>query len=63
LKKSDHLELIAALPDPGRYSVNDTIVSFDRIRENRGENVPATLRLSTKVSTDPSRTILTSLAR
>jgi preprotein translocase subunit SecF len=32
--ESGHVNVIAALPDAVGYSVNDTIVIFDRVREN-----------------------------
>lgn len=58
-----NLELIAAFLTLIGYSVNDTIVVFDRIRENRGKNlVPTAQIINDSINQTLSRTILTSFA-
>ncbi len=58
-----NLELIAAFLTLVGYSVNDTIVVFDRIRENRGKNVlPTAQIINDSINQTLSRTILTSFA-
>lgn len=55
------LEMIAAFLTIIGYSLNDTIVVFDRIRENRGKNGTITPALITKsINQTISRTLLTS---
>ena len=56
------LEIIAALLTVIGYSLNDTIVVFDRIREVRGKRKQITSdMINTSISQTLSRTILTSL--
>ncbi|MFH1614752.1 MAG: protein translocase subunit SecD [Planctomycetota bacterium] len=56
-----NLEIIAALLTIIGYSLNDTIVVFDRIRENRGKLPTLTPRIITNsINQTLSRTILTS---
>ena len=56
------LEIIAALLTVIGYSLNDTIVVFDRIREVRGKRTEITAEMiDTSISQTLSRTILTSL--
>jgi len=56
------LEIIAALLTVIGYSLNDTIVVFDRIREVRGKRTEITAdMINTSISQTLSRTILTSL--
>ncbi|MCK6457725.1 MAG: protein translocase subunit SecD [Phycisphaerae bacterium] len=56
------LALVAAMLTVVGYSVNDSIVVFDRIRENRGKLKEITPRLVTdSINQTLSRTILTSL--
>ena len=56
------LEIIAALLTVIGYSLNDTIVVFDRIREVRGKRTEITAdMIDTSISQTLSRTILTSL--
>ena len=56
------LEIIAALLTVIGYSLNDTIVVFDRIREVRGKRKQITAdMINTSISQTLSRTILTSL--
>ncbi len=56
------LEVIAALLTVIGYSLNDTIVVFDRIREVRGKRTEITKdMINTSISQTLSRTILTSL--
>ena len=56
------LEIIAALLTVIGYSLNDTIVVFDRIREVRGKRTEITGdMIDTSISQTLSRTILTSL--
>ena len=56
------LEIVAALLTVIGYSLNDTIVVFDRIREVRGkrQNITADM-INTSISQTLSRTILTSV--
>ena len=56
------LEIIAALLTVIGYSLNDTIVVFDRIREVRGKRTEITAEMiDTSISQTLSRTILTSV--
>jgi len=56
-----NLGLIAALLTIVGYSLNDTIVTFDRIRENRGKLAHATPAIIDKsINQNISRTMLTS---
>src|SRR2546425_10188289 len=59
------LPVLAALLTIIGYSVNDTIVAYDRLRENRGKLVPKGRtfadQLNDAVNQTLSRTILTSL--
>jgi preprotein translocase subunit SecF len=57
------LNTVAALLTIIGFSINDTIVIFDRIRENRRKNIKSELRDIVNVSVNQtlSRTILTSL--
>jgi len=56
------LALVAALLTVVGYSVNDTIVVFDRIRENRGRLAEVTKpMINTSISQTLSRTLLTIL--
>jgi len=56
-----NLEMIAAFLTIIGYSLNDTIVVFDRIRENRGKGTVLTPQLiSDSINQTLSRTILTS---
>ncbi len=56
-----NLEMIAAFLTIIGYSLNDTIVVFDRIRENKGKNGTITAALLTKsINQTLSRTLLTS---
>lgn len=56
------LEIVAALLTVIGYSLNDTIVVFDRIREVRGKRTEITAdMINTSISQTLSRTILTSL--
>lgn len=56
------LEIVAALLTVIGYSLNDTIVVFDRIREVRGKRTEITSEMiNTSISQTLSRTILTSL--
>ena len=56
-----NLEMIAAFLTIIGYSINDTIVVFDRIRENRGKNGLINAALLTKsINQTLSRTLLTS---
>ena len=56
------LEIIAALLTVIGYSLNDTIVVFDRIREVRGKRTEITAdMIDTSISQTLSRTILTSV--
>lgn len=56
------LEIIAALLTVIGYSLNDTIVVFDRIREVRGKRTEITAdMINTSISQTLSRTILTSV--
>ena len=56
------LEIIAALLTVIGYSLNDTIVVFDRIREVRGKRKQITAdMINTSISQTLSRTILTSV--
>ncbi len=59
------LPVLAALLTIIGYSVNDTIVAYDRLRENRGKFIPKGLtfaqQMNDAVNQTLSRTILTSL--
>lgn len=56
-----NLEMIAAFLTIIGYSLNDTIVVFDRIRENRGKTLTLTPKLiNDSINQTLSRTILTS---
>ena len=59
------LPVLAALLTIIGYSVNDTIVAYDRLRENRGKSMPKGRTFATQmndaVNQTLSRTILTSL--
>jgi SecD/SecF fusion protein len=56
------LEIVAALLTVIGYSLNDTIVVFDRIREVRGKRAEITSEIiNTSISQTLSRTILTSV--
>jgi len=59
------LPVLAALLTIIGYSVNDTIVAYDRLRENRGKSVPKgrtfAQQMNDAVNQTLSRTILTSL--
>ncbi len=56
------LSVLAAILTVIGYSLNDTIVIFDRIREQRGKRVELTAEMiNTSVSQTLSRTILTAL--
>lgn len=56
-----NLEMIAAFLTIIGYSLNDTIVVFDRIRENRGKlNILTPSLISSSINQTLSRTILTS---
>lgn len=56
------LEIVAAILTVIGYSLNDTIVIFDRIREVRGKQTKITKEmLNTSISQTLSRTIITSL--
>jgi preprotein translocase subunit SecF len=59
------LPVLAALLTIIGYSVNDTIVAYDRLRENRGKSVPRgrtfAHQMNDAVNQTLSRTILTSL--
>ena len=59
------LPVLAALLTIIGYSVNDTIVAYDRLRENRGKTVPKgrtfAQQMNDAVNQTLSRTILTSL--
>jgi SecD/SecF fusion protein len=56
------LEIVAALLTVIGYSLNDTIVVFDRIREVRGKRTEITAdMINTSISQTLSRTILTSV--
>ena len=57
-----NLEMIAAFLTIIGYSLNDTIVVFDRIRENRGQNADIKAELlNESINQTLSRTLLTSL--
>ena len=57
-----NLEMIAAFLTIIGYSLNDTIVVFDRIRENRGKSTALTAKLiSDSINQTLGRTLLTSL--
>ncbi len=57
-----NLEMIAAFLTIVGYSINDTIVIFDRIREVRGKNPAVTVKMiNDSLNQTLSRTILTSL--
>jgi len=57
-----NLEMIAAFLTIIGYSLNDTIVVFDRIRENRGKSGKLTAKMiSDSINQTLSRTLLTSL--
>jgi preprotein translocase subunit SecF len=59
------LPVLAALLTIIGYSVNDTIVAYDRLRENRGKSIPKgrtfAQQMNDAVNQTLSRTILTSL--
>jgi len=59
------LPVLAALLTVVGYSVNDTIVAYDRLRENRAKRIPASKsfadQMNDAVNQTLSRTILTSL--
>jgi preprotein translocase SecF subunit len=59
------LPVLAALLTIIGYSVNDTIVAYDRIRENRGKGVrkgvPFAEQINTAINQTLSRTVLTAL--
>ncbi|MDP1993053.1 MAG: protein translocase subunit SecF [Syntrophales bacterium] len=61
--KEFDLNIVAALLTIIGYSINDTIVIFDRIRENSRKNVKMSLLdvINTSVNQTLSRTLLTSL--
>lgn len=61
--KEINLSILAALLTIIGYSVNDTIVIFDRIRENRSRITPTTIDdvVNESVNATLSRTIITSL--
>jgi len=58
-----NLAIVAAILTIAGYSINDTVVVYDRIRENlrkfRKENVPAIINMS--INQTLSRTVMTSL--
>lgn len=57
-----NMEVVAALMTIAGYSLNDTIVVFDRLREIRGKNPAMTAEMiNTSLNQTLSRTILTSL--
>jgi SecD/SecF fusion protein len=57
-----NLEMIAALLTLVGYSMNDTVVVFDRIRENRGKDLrPTPQIINDSINQTLSRTILTSV--
>jgi len=57
-----NLEMIAAFLTIIGYSLNDTIVVFDRIRENRGKSGKLTAKMiSNSINQTLSRTLLTSV--
>lgn len=62
LNKEFTLTIVAALLTIIGYSINDTIVVFDRIRENRKKDIKSTLAnvINLSVNETLSRTILTS---
>jgi preprotein translocase subunit SecF len=62
LNKEFDLQIVAALLTIIGYSINDTIVIYDRIRENVRKNVRQSLRdtINLSVNQTLSRTILTS---
>ena len=56
-----NLEMIAAILTLIGYSMNDTVVVFDRIRENRGKDLrPTPQIINNSINQTLSRTILTS---
>jgi preprotein translocase subunit SecF len=58
------LPVLAALLTVIGYSVNDTIVAYDRLRENRGKaqrGLPFTQQMNVAVNQTLSRTVLTAL--
>jgi SecD/SecF fusion protein len=56
-----NLDIIAAILTLVGYSINDTIVVFDRIRENRGKDAQPTAKIiNDSINQTLSRTILTS---
>ena len=63
LNREISLTIVAALLTIGGYSINDTIVLFDRIRENRGMLKRKTFQEVVNISVNQtlSRTVLTSL--
>jgi SecD/SecF fusion protein len=55
------LNMIAAILTVGGYSLNDTIVLMDRIRENRGKSAEASGRMiNDSINQTISRTLITS---
>jgi preprotein translocase subunit SecF len=63
LNKEFDLTIVAALLTIIGYSINDTIVVFDRIRENTRKNIKQTLgdTINASINQTLSRTILTAL--
>jgi preprotein translocase subunit SecF len=63
LGKEINLTILAAILTLIGYSINDTIVVFDRIRENKHRITPATIRdvVNESINSTLSRTIITSL--
>jgi preprotein translocase SecF subunit len=59
------LPVLAALLTIIGYSVNDTIVAYDRVRENRGKGLrkgePFARQINTAINQTLSRTVLTAL--
>lgn len=59
------LPVLAALLTIIGYSVNDTIVAYDRVRENRGKGLrrgePFAIQINTAINQTLSRTVLTAL--
>jgi preprotein translocase subunit SecF len=59
------LPILAAVLTVVGYSVNDTIVAYDRLRENRAKRIPASTsfaeQMNDAMNQTLSRTILTSL--
>lgn len=63
LGKEVDLTILAAILTLIGYSINDTIVVFDRIRENKGRISPSTINdvVNESINSTLSRTIITSL--